>query len=73
MSLYPIHIEWFSDDSEDLDVEAGTFAEACRKAYDEWSPTGWTHLSVWDLDRSQSMSFDLDRPFDEGKRWINGV
>lgn len=70
---YEVLVEWgYGEDTEQLDVEAESFEEACRKAYDEWSPTGWEGLTVYDMDSKRRMSFNLDRPFDEGKAWDAG-
>jgi hypothetical protein len=67
---YPVFLEldtgFGNADTEDIDVEATSFEEACRKSYDEWAPTGWTHLTVRDLDSPRSRHFDLSLPFEEG-------
>jgi hypothetical protein len=66
---FDIWIGWFGDDQEWLDVDARTFEGACKKAYHHWSKTGWTDLTVYDIGRKRSMSFDLDRPFEDGTLW----
>jgi hypothetical protein len=67
---YPVFLEldtgFGNADTEDIDVEATSFEEACRKSYDEWAPTGWTYLTVWDIGRTRSKSFDLSLPYEEG-------
>ena len=65
---YPFLVTWGDDDPdvEHLELEATSFEEACRAAYDEWAPTGWHTLAVYDLDSTGFRSFNLDLPFEEG-------
>lgn len=65
---YPILVVWGDDepDIEHFEVEADGFEAACRRAYDEWSPTGWHHLTVYELAGGGFRSFDLSSPFEMG-------
>lgn len=72
MSGFTVWVGWHGDDEDYVEVEAENFEDACRKAYEEWSVTGWTNISVFDnapLGERAIWSSQLDRPFEDGTTW----
>lgn len=65
---YPILVTWGDEDPdiEHFEVEADSFDQACRSAYDEWAATGWHTLSVHQIHGTGFRSFNLDEPFEKG-------
>jgi len=43
---YDVHLEWFGDDDEWIDVEAASLDDAAEKVWEEWHQTGWTDASI---------------------------
>lgn len=54
VKVYAVHLDWFGDDHERIEVEAHSFEQAVQTVRREWGGTGWTSATVYDVRGNRS-------------------